>query len=141
MWNLFGKIIKYFQKRDKNKVIFILGSNLSGVNDVVNLTKEFIEKNNLKVEVMKCRNAGLLDEIFKKYPIKGVILMNEMRQYGPCGEGMFLRSFSTGISTYVNNESVKRKIALLEIKDDFRDGGSVDQQKDVTDWLQQQFLS
>ncbi|MDD2225461.1 MAG: hypothetical protein PHP97_04875 [Candidatus Shapirobacteria bacterium] len=141
MWNLFGKIRKYFQKRDKNKVIFVLGSNLSCANDVVNLIKEFIEKNNLKIEVIKCRNAGLLDEIFKKYPIKGVILMNEMRQYDPFnGSGMFLSTFKTGIDKFVNEECKKRRIVLMEIKENFQNGGSIDQQKNIADWLQNNFL-
>ena len=127
-------------KKNKGKIIFILGSNISGANDVIELIEEFSKERNLNVKAMKCRDAGKLDEILRKNP-SGVILMNEMRQYGPCGEGMCLRSFSTGISTFVNNESVKRKIALLEIKDDFRGGGSDGQKNNINDWLQQQFPS
>jgi len=127
-------------KENKSQIIFVLGTNVSGANDVVKLIKELVEERNLNIEAIKCRNAGVLDEIFKKNPI-GVVLMNEMRQYGPVGEVMSLGSFSTSISTHVNKKCKKKEIPLLKIKDGFRNGGSADQRKKITHWLQQQFLS
>lgn len=129
--------------RKRSRIVFVLGSRSSGANNVVNLIEEKIKDNDVKkIKVVMCRDAGLLDKIFKKYPIGGIILMNQMRQYDPFdGRGMFVGSFSTGISTYINEECKKNEIPLLEIRENFEDDGSADQQKNIIDWLQQQFIS
>ncbi len=106
---------------NKGKVL-VFGSRISGALDMAEGLENCLEQHNVKnIDIVVERNASRIGKLFKslKATIRGVVLLNEMRQYDPLtGRGMTLDTFNCGLDKTVERLCDKNGIPLVELKGD-----------------------
>lgn len=125
------KELPAFSSQDR---VLVMGSRMSGVEDMATGLKDFLEEKGLShLDVVYIRNVDRIRNMFlyntlepkddqEIIPPKGAILLPEMRQYDQYA-GMSIDVYKSGVAEYVSGLCNEYHVPLVLIKPD----GSVDQ--------------